>query len=171
MTKTTPPMRWQWDGEHLIPKTPRLADRYLVIGQEYRLVEEHERSMASHRHYFACINEAFKNLPEDLQEKYHSEEGMRKDALIRCGFFTQNDVVCESKAEAQRVATLARRLSEYAVITIRGNVVSIYEAKSQSVRAMPPKEFAESKQAVLDYLAGLVGVTTAELEKNAGASA
>src|SRR3546814_13522277 len=33
------PVRFQWDGESMVPLTPRLADRYYVVGETYRSEE------------------------------------------------------------------------------------------------------------------------------------
>lgn len=64
-----------------------------------------------------------------------------------------------------------KSLDEYAVVLVHENVVSVFTAKTQSARAMKKGEFQESKQKVLDILAGLLDVKPRELERNAGAAA
>src|ERR1700683_4666106 len=51
-----------WDGEYFVPmrRFMRAIDKKAVIGAWYRLVEENERSMKSHSHFFACVTEAWK---------------------------------------------------------------------------------------------------------------
>jgi len=47
---------------------------------------------------------------------------------------------------------------------VRGHVVVMREAKSQSRRSMDKAEFQASKTAIMEHIAGLLGVTTQELE-------
>lgn len=155
----------------MIPKRPLAADRQYVVGEVYLLAVTEERSWASHGHYFAALNEAWKNLPEELADQYPTVEHMRKRALIKVGYRDERSIVCASKAEAHRVAAFIRPLDGYAFVIVCENVVIHLTAKSQSSRAMGKKDFEESKRAVLDIVARMVKVTTEQLEKNAGASA
>ena len=162
-----PPLDFIWDGESHFPERPRLADRYYVVGQKYRLVPHEDRSMRSHRYYFASINEAWKNLPEDLAERFPTSEHLRKFALIKAGFRDERSIVAASKAEAQRVAAFVRPIDEYAVVAVREAVVTIYTAKSQSTRAMGKKVFRESADRVLDIVSAMIGTSTDTLRQNA----
>jgi hypothetical protein len=56
---------------------------------------------------------------------------------------------------------------DYAIVLMEGMVVTVWRAESQSYKAMGKKRFTESKRAVLDYCASLVGVSTNDLERNA----
>lgn len=141
------------------------ADRAYVVGEVYKLVEHHDRSMNSHRHYFASINEGWKNLPDEMLDEYPTAEHLRKKALIRKGYADERSIVCASKAEAQRMAAFMRPMDDYAVVTFRDAVVRVWTAKSQSVKAMGAKDFQQSKSDVLDFIADLLGVTTDELAK------
>ena len=91
MTDNIPPMDYAWDGESMFPRVPRLADKHFVVGLSYRLVPHEERSMAQHRYYFASINEAWKNLPEDLAERFATPDQLRKFALIKAGYYTNKE--------------------------------------------------------------------------------
>ena len=142
-----------------------------VVGQLYRLDEIHDRSANSHRHFFAELHEAWKNLPEREAERFQTSEHLRKYALIRCGYADHRQIVCASKAEAQRVAAFIKPMDEYAVVTVSEAVVTVYTAQSQSMKAMGRKAFQESKTAVLDYVAALIGVSRDELKQNAGKAA
>jgi hypothetical protein len=56
-----------WDGETMTPLNRTWAgraDKQFVVGETYFVEAMHERSMASHRQYFASLNEAWRNLPE-----------------------------------------------------------------------------------------------------------
>lgn len=164
-----PPITFSWDGEHMVPlcHLERLCDKYFVIGQTYQMVEQQERSHRSHAHYFACVNEAWKNLPEDLTERFPTSEHLRKYGLIRAGFADSRQIVASSKAEARRIASFVKPCDEYAVITAKDCVVTIWTARSQSMRAMGKIDFQRSKDGVLDALAKIIGTTTDDLKRNA----
>lgn len=168
---TSAPLTFTWDGESMVPRHARLADKQFVVGQSYLLEEHQERSTRSHAHYFACIAEAHSNLPEDLAERFPTSEHLRKYVLIQCGYRDERSIVCLSKAEAQRVAGFMRPMDCYAVVTVSEAVVRVYTAQSQSVKAMGAKQFQESKTRVLDFLSDKIGVSTQSLEQNAGRAA
>jgi hypothetical protein len=163
------PQTFQWDGEHMVPLRPKLADREYCVGEIYRLGVIEERSTNSHRHFFAALNEAWVNLSDELAEQYPSAEKLRKVALIRTGWCDTHTLVCRSNADAQRVATFMRPIDEWAVIEVRGATVTRYTAKSQSERAMGKADFERSKQSVLDFVSAMIGTTPEELRENAGA--
>lgn len=171
MTYTIPPLEMLWDGESFIPKIPRLADKHYVVGETYRLVPHEDRSMRSHRYYFASVNEAWKNLPEHLAERFPTSEHLRKYALIKAGFHDSREHVAASKAEAVRLAAFIRPMDEYAVVVVSEAVVTVYTAKSQSTRAMGKKGFRASADAVLDILSAMIGTTPDTLAGNAGRAA
>jgi hypothetical protein len=166
-----PPLAMRWDGEALRPLHPRRADQNLVIGQAYTLVEHQERSRKNHDHYFAVVHGAWLNLPDDLAARWPSEDHLRRFALIRAGFCTQREIVCASRAEALRWATEMSRASEFAVVEATGPVVTIYEAKSQSMRAMGKAMFDESKAKTLDVLAEIIGTDPTTLRTQAARAA
>lgn len=155
------PTRVIWDGEAFIPRRPRLADEDFVVGQEYVFVEHHERSTASHAHYFAAINEAWQSLPDDLLAEYPNAEALRKKMLIRAGYADERSIVCANKAEAQRIAAFVRPMDSHAVVIVKDAVVRVYTAQSQSYKAMGKKDFQESKDKVLDAINDLLGVKAA----------
>jgi hypothetical protein len=155
----------------MIPKNPRAADRQYVIGEVYTLDVREDRSGPSHRQYFAAINDAWANLPDNLLQRFPSPEHLRAFSLIRAGYANSRQIVCANKTEARRVAAFVRPMNTYALVTVTDGVVTVYEAKSQSYRAMPKGEFQKSKDAVLDILARFLGTTSGELQDNAEAAA
>jgi hypothetical protein len=159
------PLPYRWTGSEFLPLRPKLADKDFVIGEVYRLEAVEERSLASHNHYFAALHECWMSLSDDLAERFPTEERLRKYALIKCGYADHRQIVASSKAEAHRLAGFIRPMDEYAVIAVSESVVSVYTAQSQSMKAMGKKAFNDSKQKVLDYIAGLIGVTPDELGK------
>lgn len=161
------PMYWQWNGEAMVPRSAAAADEQFVIGQFYRLVELEERSDASHRHEFAFVREAWKNLPEDIAPLFPSPDHLRKRALIQGGFYDEQVIDAGSNAVAIRIAAVARGYDEFALISVTDNIVIIRTAKSQSRRAMNKEQWQASKTAVLEIVSEMIGVEPSELERAA----
>lgn len=165
------PLMFDWDGESFVPQRPKLADKYYVVGESYRLAPYEERSMRSHRYYFASVNEAWENLPEDLAERFPTSEHLRKFALIKAGFRDERSFVAASKAEAVRLAAFIDPIDDYAWVVVREATVTVYTAKSQSTRAMGKKAFGESKERVLDIVSAMIGTSKEALRQNADKAA
>ena len=161
-----------WDGDAMVPRKgfAKRADAMFVIGQTYIMAEEQERSSASHRHQFAWLREAWASLPDDLTERFPTSEHLRKWCLVKTGYADSRQIVCASKAEARRLASFIKPMDEYAVVTVSESVVTVYTAKSQSVRAMGAKVFQASKQAILDFIADMIGVTPQTLAQQGEAA-
>lgn len=167
----TPPVAFEWDGEAMIPVHPRLADKHFVVGERYSLVQHEDRSAVSHRHFFASVNEAHQNLPEDLALRFPTSEALRKFALIKAGFRDERSIVCSSRAEAMRFKAFLQPMDDFALIDASGPVVTVYTAKSQSQRAMGKAEFQRSKEAALQVISEMIGTDAATLHQNAGMAA
>jgi hypothetical protein len=90
---------------------------------------------------------------------------LRKKALIRKGYADHRDHVCADSLVARKLRAFIKPMDDYAIVEVRENVLRIWTAKSQSVKAMPKGEFQRSKDDVLDFVASLIGVTADELEK------
>ncbi|MBI1234722.1 MAG: hypothetical protein GC208_09500 [Alphaproteobacteria bacterium] len=172
---TRRPIVCRFDGHQFVPEGNyhlRNAATDYEDGALYRLAPVVERSMSSHRHYFACINEAWKSLPEkDAGEPWaQSAEHLRHYALIQTGFATCVESDCGSNAAALRVAAMTRAVVEYAVVQVSGSAVRVWRARSQSNRAMPKDEFQASKEAVLNWIAQRLGVTPETLARQSEAA-
>lgn len=167
------PAIFTYDGEAMIPlpRFAKLCDQQFVVGQEYRLAELQERSISTHNHFFACVHEAWKNLSDDQAERFATADHLRKFALIKCGFYDEQSIVLSSAKDALKVSAFIAAMDEYAIVTVSGPVVRKFTAKSQSIPAMGKKDFQASKQAVLDFLSGSIGVDTGTLAENAGRAA
>jgi hypothetical protein len=159
--------RWEGDGFKPIPRHAKECDRRYTIGEHYALEEVQERSSKSHAQYFAAVTTAWQNLPDHIAEQFPTADKLRKHALIRCGFHDKTSILASSRAEALRLAAFIRAIDDYAIVTVNGSLVERYTAKSQSYRAMPKGEFQASKQAVLDWIASLVGTDAGTLARNA----
>ena len=167
------PLHYTWDGSVFTP-TPRFAERarkQFEVGGRYPLVVHEERSGVSHRQYFAAVHEGWNQLPESIAHRWPSSEHLRKWCLVRAGFADEQSTVCMSDEQATEIAAFVRPLDGYAVITVKGPVVTVYRAKSQSHRAMNKAEFQASKQAVLDLIADLCSIDADTLSSNANRAA
>lgn len=158
-----------WNGEAMTPARgfAQRCDAEFVVGAVYHLEAMEERSAASHRHYFAAVNEAWQNLPEAMVEQFPTSEHLRKWCLIRAGYHQSRDIVVSSKAEARRLAAFVKPLDGYAVVVAREAVVTVYTAESQSQRAMGKQRFQESKDAVLSLLGAMIGTDPVEIGRAA----
>jgi hypothetical protein len=164
-----PPVPFTWDGQVMTPKSSYRSHCLLRFnpGTWYHLTEHQERSQESHRHEFAEIDEAWKNLPERLAGQFPTSTHLRKHALIRTGWCDSRHFVASSKAEALRLAPFIRAFDEYSLVTVAGQTVTVLTALSQSRRAMGKKRFQASKDAVLAFVAELIGTSPATLAKEA----
>lgn len=162
------PILYEWSGEAMVPRGGfrRVCDELFVIGETYRMEVIEERSAVSHSHFFASINESWKNLPEDLAERFPTAEHLRKYALIKSGYHDERSIVCSTNAEALRFAAFVKPMDEYAVVVVSAATVKVYTAQSQSKRAMDKEKFQASKVAVLELVSSMIGVSSAELQKN-----
>lgn len=159
------PCVFTWDGDHMVPlaRFKKLCDRQFVVHEHYTLETVQQRSAQSHNHFFACIHSAWENLPEIHGNRWLTPDALRAWALIQAGYCDETTFICHSKAEAIRLAGYLRSLDGQCEVVVDGRLVARRVAKSQSVRAMPGKEFQASKQAVLDVIAKLIGVEPATL--------
>jgi hypothetical protein len=167
-----PPIYFIWDGETMQPmaRFARIAEAAFERGRAYKMMIADEASSQTRRHFFACVREAWANLPEALALEYPTPEHLRKRALILTGFCDEQIWAVPSPAEATRTAAALRKLDEFAVVVVKDNTVRALIAKSQASGRMGRAEFQKSKTAVLDYLAKLID-TTPEALKDAGRAA
>lgn len=164
MSETPILLRYEGDGQFQ-PSSgfwSGRADREYVVGEVYKMAPAHDRSQATHNHFFALIAEAWGTLPDHMLDEYPSPEHLRKKMLVRCGYADERSIVCASKAEAQRVAAFIKPMDEYAVVTVREAVVRVYTPQSQSKKAMGAEAFQESKSKVLDAISDLLGADITE---------
>ncbi|HEV7319438.1 MAG TPA: hypothetical protein VGO04_12620 [Ensifer sp.] len=170
------PVLLQWNGEAFQPANRHWVsqcDKRFVVGEFYTLAEHNDRSMNTHRHYFASVAEAWRNLPEHFAGLPFTEsaEHLRAYALIRTGYCDAHTIVCSSKAEASRMAAFIRPIDGFSIVDVKEATVTRYVAKSQSMKAMDKQEFQQSKVAVLDFLDDLIGVERGTTHRNAESAA
>jgi hypothetical protein len=133
-----------------------------------------EREMRSHRHYFASIEEAWKNLPEELEDAPYavSSDALRKHALIATGHCKVVTATLSDEATAQEHARFLRReLMEahgYAVVVARGNIIRCFTPLSQKLTEMDAETFQQSKKDTLEWISKQIGTSAADLHRAAG---
>ena len=169
-----PPILVRFENGVFAPATNTAALRasaHYVPGKDYLLTEFEERSLRSHNHLFAALDEAFHNLPEEMAANFVNREHFRKYIEIKVGHCTPETFVFDTPQDATRTAQFMRMLKEFSVVDVVGNVVTRYVAKSISKRELGKDAFQKLKTDMLETAAAMVGVTAATLEKNAGRAA
>ena len=158
------PMLYEGNGlfRCLHPKRVKL-DVGAVHGWQ---MAEH-RSKASHDHFFAIINEAWKNLPEDMADDFPSPEHLRKWSLIKAGFCSETRIACANNNEAMTLATKAKAMDKYSIVAIDGKAVTIWTADSQRRDAMGRQAFQEAKERALHIISNLLGTDITILKEAA----
>lgn len=158
------PLRYMGEGEFKAINRyhSRALDKALVVGEVMTWQQVEERSLQSHRHYFAAVHEAWLNLPETISMEFPNSESLRKYCLIKAGFCTVKKVACRTNREANELTAYLLGLDNFLVCEVSNNVATIYRAESQSMKAMGQKRFQESKQAVLEILSAMIGAEVRE---------
>lgn len=139
----------------------------VAVGEVHGWQMAEHRSKASHDHFFAIVNEAWKSLPEDMADDFPSPEHLRKWALIKAGFCSETRVVCANNSEAMTLATKAKAMDKFSVVAIDGKAVTIWTADSQRRDAMGRQAFQEAKEKALHIISQLIGVDAATLKEAA----
>ena len=159
----------RWTGEVFTPEPAFVAycSREFQAGAVYPMIVDEQRSQASQGHYFAALKEAFNNLSEENARQFPSSEHLRAWALVQSGYAHETNYVMASPEEARKLASGIRLRSPYAVISVKGNVVQVWDAESQSKAAMRKDRFEKSKQDVLDLVASMSRTTASQLNHEA----
>jgi hypothetical protein len=160
-------MMFHWNDYVMRPlgRDLQAARKRFKAGYIYWLTEEPPRTEASHRHYFAAVNEAWNSLPERFRDEWWavSAEHLRKYALIMTGHCKTTSIACKNANLALYAMLEFRERDHYSMVSCDNYTVHWSTALSQDERHMKKKAFEKSKQDVLDYLAQLIGVPTMEL--------
>ena len=159
-----------WNGMAFVPDGNSARDaacRSYRMGQPVTLFVMQERTERTHNHQFAWLDDAVENMPErfDGEPWAASAEHLRKYALISTGFFNVKSIATDGQAEAERWAAVMQSLDPFSVVAIRGDVVHLFTAQSQSMKAMGKERFQRSKTAILNFVANIIGTTPEELAR------
>lgn len=160
----TYPLRYEGGGVFRCLHPNRVT---LDVGEVHGWQMAENRSKASHDHFFAVVNEAWKSLPDDLCDDFPSPEHLRKFALIKAGFCTATKVVCANNDEAIKLVGKAKAMDRYSLVDVSGNTVTIWTADSQRRDAMGRSAFQEAKEKAIHVLSVLLGTDVATLKEAA----
>lgn len=149
------PLIYMGNGEFRAssPYHVRRCEQAYGQGELITVEVQDDRSMASHRHYFAQIADLWETLPETLAGDFPSSEHLRKFALIKAGYCKQTKLVLPTHEEALEAAAMVSELDSYALCEVTGRVLTVWVAKSQSRKAMKTAAlFEKSKADVLEVI-------------------
>lgn len=159
----------RWNGSSFEPQyaAQEWCQKSLAPFEHVTLTVYQARTQRSHNHQFAWLTDAIENMPERYQSEpwAQSEEHLRKYALIRTGFFDCQTIAVGSEDEAERWAPVLQQIDSYSIVVSTGDVVYRYTAQSQKMKVMGKEKFQRSKTAILNFVAGLIGVHPEELSK------
>lgn len=153
-----------------LPRFHNVVNQEFTVGEVYRMEVIAERSINSHRHYFAALHEIWLNLPDDEAVKFATAEHLRKHCLIMTGYRDERKFAASSPAEARKIAAFIKPRDEYAIVSVAGNVVIEWTAKSQSMKAMGGPTFQKSKSDVLDFASAMIGVSPDQMAREGEAA-
>lgn len=150
-----------WDGTGFIParRHEKACAAELVIGASYVIESRKPASEKARRFFHAQLADLWRNLPEEMAERWPSVEAFRKAGLIACGYCHKTEAVCATNQQAQALAASYARLDDYVVVEIRDRVICVWTARSQRRSAMGSDERKAANGAVLDWAAAQVGVS------------
>jgi len=143
------------------------CDEHFEVGEVVTLKEVRQKSDAARNHFFACVGKAWENLKEG---QFASQEHFRHWVVVQAGYYTCRDIAAMSSSHASRMAVeigqLVHSYAPYAIITVRGNAVRVYQARSLSGRApdaLTKAEFDDMHAKALMVMSDMIGTDVAEL--------
>lgn len=110
------------------------------------------------RYFFAALRDAHASLPDAMRERFPNPEVLRKHALIAVGHCDVITLACGSKASAPMIAGAFRMKDQYCIASVRGDVVTIYTARSMARRVLLKKPFREVAEKVFAWVHEQTGV-------------
>ena len=116
----------------------------------------------SRRYFFAALRDAHASLPDALKERFPNAEVLRKQALIAVGHCDVMTLAVGSKAAAPQIAAAFQMKDAYCIATVRGDVVTVYTARSMARRVLLKKEFLAVAERVFAWVAETTGIDPAQ---------
>lgn len=161
------PIVFTWDGERMIPlsRFQSLCQKQFTAGHRYTLAPG--RSQISHDHFFACVDKAWQNWPEDYPRPLASADHLRKHALIQTGHYEQSVGHFGTNEKAVEHVRMFLRHVDYAEYSIAEDVAVVRVAKTQKKAAMNASEFQQSKEDVLGFLSSVLRIDVTTLSSEA----
>lgn len=115
------------------------------------VLDDKPRSVASHHSFFAELQELYDTMPEIVTERFPSFDAFRKFCLIRTGWRNETVYTCETAQEALRWSIRLRQLDSFSVVAVSGLHITVWTAKSQSMKSMGKEDFQKSRDDVTAY--------------------
>ena len=112
----------------------------------------------SRRFFFAALRDAWANLPDAMRERFPNAEVLRKHSLIAIGYCDVITLACGSKSAAPHIAAAFRMKDAYCIAAVRGDVVTVYTARSMARRVLLKKDFREVADKVFAWIAQETGI-------------
>lgn len=157
-----------WTGAHMQPAdyAVRRAAAQYQKDQTYKLVADERVTEPERGFYFRCVRAAWRTIHED-GDRFPTAEHLRKAALIKCNHYKVRYITCENAKQAERVSANVTDKDEYSVVDLKGNVVAVYTAISQSNKpgGLTIDEWRRTRDDVMDSLAQMLGVSREVLER------
>ena len=114
------------------------------------------------KRFFACLRDAHANMrPEHLQ-RWPDSEALRKGALIAVGHCYVATICAGSKKAAFEFSTYIHSRDRYCLVTVSGDVLMVYTARSMARRMLQKKQFMEVADKVFAYIASVTGIDPAQ---------
>lgn len=98
---------------------------------------------AMRKAFFAAIRDSHSNLRDEHLSRFPSSEHLRKHALIAAGWCDVMTVLAGSKAAAPGIAAALQSKDRYCLIVIRGEVLTVYTARSMSRNSLLKPQFKD----------------------------
>jgi len=159
-----------WTGEAFMPLNRDLpAIREMLRPGDRVIVEvSFPQSQKTRGLFHAMIAEIYANLPEHLANNFVDVDHFRHWLTIKAGFSVENQTICESKAEARRLAKALTRddRDHYSIVEVKDMIVTKWTALSTSHRSMSGKTFSELVDKVLALGSDMIGVAPEELRRH-----
>ena len=140
------PTRFRWTGEVMEPTAslgrpePVQRRRGLPARGPGGAVDQQPPGL------FRGDQRGWSNLPEHEAQRFPTADHLRKWLLIKAGYFTERQIVVATAAEAVRVASFIKPMDDYAVVVPKGATVSVFTAKSQSMKAQSAARTSRSRR-------------------------
>jgi len=114
------------------------------------------------RRFFAALRDTWDSLPDAMRERWPNAEILRKHALIAIGHCDAMTIACGSKSAAPGIANAFKVRDAYCIAIPRGDVVTVYTARSMARRVLLKKEFLQVAEKVFAYVAEQTGIDPAK---------
>lgn len=108
--------------------------------------------------FFAILRDIHGNLSDEARRRFPSHETLRKHALIAAGWCDVMTVLAGSKAAAPGIAAAFHIKDRYCIIDIKGEVMTVYTARSMTRPSLLKPQFLEVSEKAFDWISEQTGI-------------